>query len=80
MQNTTVFLPKDFDGKRNELVIKVAHSNSNASLYWYCNNEFKGKTQERHELALELKPGAYIITVTDDFGNEIQRTVKIQGK
>ena len=43
-------------------------------------NEFKGKTTERHELALELKPGEYLITVTDDFGNEIRRRIEIQGK
>ena len=79
-QASTIFLPTDFDDKKNELVLKVAHSNKEANLYWYCNNEFKGKTTERHELALELEPGEYLITVTDDFGNEIRRRIEIQGK
>ena len=70
-QASTIFLSRDFDGKKNQLVLKVAHSNKEANLYLYCNNQFKGKTNERHELAIKLEPGEYLITVTDYFGNEI---------
>jgi hypothetical protein len=35
---------------------------------------------ERHELAIKLETGEYMISVTDDFGNEIQRRIEIQGK
>ena len=36
-EKSTIFLPKNFDGKQNELILKVAHSNTDAVLYWYSN-------------------------------------------
>ncbi len=77
-QASTVFLPKDFDGKKNDLILKVAHSNKEATLYWYVNNEFKNSTNESHEIALQIKPGNYLITVVDDLGNEIRRKIEVK--
>ena len=33
-EKSTIFLPKNFDGKKNELILKVAHSNNDANLFW----------------------------------------------
>lgn len=77
-QASTVFLPKDFDGKKNDLVLKIAHSNKEVTLYWYVNQQFKAKTKESHEIALQIKPGKYMITVVDDLGNEIRRKIEVK--
>ncbi|MFK8059660.1 MAG: penicillin-binding protein 1C [Polaribacter sp.] len=77
-EKSTVFLPKDFDGKKNEIILKVAHSNSEAILYWYVNNMFLGTTKEINEFAVDLKTGDYKISVTDSFGNEINQHIKIE--
>lgn len=77
-ENSTVFLPKDFNGKQNELVLKVAHSNNDAILYWYANNIFLGTTQELHSFAFQPKVGEFNFTVMDNFGNEIQQKITVK--
>ena len=77
-EKSTVFLPKNFDGKKNELILKVAHSNREISLFWYLNNTFLGTTKELHEFAIQPTIGNYKITVTDSFGNEIHQQIEIK--
>ncbi|WP_288954569.1 penicillin-binding protein 1C [uncultured Polaribacter sp.] len=75
---SAVFLPKDFDGKQNELIVKVAHSNADATLFWYTNHQFLGTTKEVHHFAINSKIGNYNISVTDNFGNEIHQKIIIK--
>ncbi len=77
-EKSTIFLPKDFDGKQNELILKVAHSNKEAILFWSLNQQFLGTTTENHELAITPKEGDFKITVVDNFGNEIQQQIIIK--
>lgn len=77
-EKSTIFLPKDFDGKQNELILKVAHSNKEAILFWSLNQQFLGTTTENHELAITPKEGDFKITVVDNFGNEIQQQISIK--
>ena len=77
-EKSTIFLPKDFDGKQNELILKVAHSNKEAILFWSLNQQFLGTTTENHELAITPKEGDFKITVVDIFGNEIQQQISIK--
>ncbi|WP_100610346.1 penicillin-binding protein 1C [Confluentibacter lentus] len=76
-ENNTVFLPKDFDGKTNELVLKMAHSKPEATLFWYIDETFINTTKDIHELAILPKEGKHIITVVDEFGNEAKQFIDI---
>ena len=77
-EKSTIFLPKNFDGKQNELILKVAHSNPDAVLYWYSNNTFLGTTKELHQFAVSPKIGEFKFTVMDSFGNEIHQKITIK--
>ena len=77
-EKSTIFLPKDFNGKQNELIVKVAHTNKNSTLYWSMNNEYIATTKGHHEIALLPKNGNYTITVVDNFGNEIEQKITIK--
>jgi penicillin-binding protein 1C len=70
-EKTTIFLPKDFEGKTNELILKVAHSNKSATLYWYLDAVFLGATYELHQMAIVPKVEIHSISVSDNFGSEI---------
>ncbi len=74
-EKSSIFLPKDFNGKKNELILKVAHSNPDAILYWYANHTFLGTTKEIHNFAITPQAGEYTFTVIDNFGNEIKQQV-----
>ena len=77
-EKSTIFLPKNFDGQKNELVLKVAHSNNDAKLFWYLDTVFIGVTEEKHEFSINLNTGSYVISVTDNFGNEIHQKINVK--
>jgi len=76
-QQSTIYLPKDFDGNTNDLILKVAHSKSELELYWYIDNQFVGSTKDIHDMAVLPTPGDHIITVMDELGNELKHNITI---
>ncbi|MBE9491172.1 MAG: penicillin-binding protein 1C [Bacteroidetes bacterium] len=78
-ENNTIFLPKDFDGNTNELILKIAHSKPESTLFWYVDKTFIGSTKNIHDMAIIPKQGEHIITVVDEFGNEVKRLIEISG-
>jgi penicillin-binding protein 1C len=75
--NSKIYLTKNFTGKMQSVILKVAHSNARAKLFWYVDNQFVGQTETFHEMAILAKTGKHYITVTDDLGNEISRNIEI---
>jgi penicillin-binding protein 1C len=75
--NSKIYLTKDFNSTIQPVILKVAHSNREAKLYWYVDNVYKGTTQTFHELQIEAETGIHYITVADEFGNEIRRKIEI---
>ena len=75
--NSKIYLAKDFNSKVQPVIIKVAHSNKDAKLYWYVDNVYKGTTQTFHEMQIEAETGIHYITVEDEFGNDIRRKIEI---
>ncbi|WP_299271968.1 penicillin-binding protein 1C [uncultured Psychroserpens sp.] len=73
----SVFLPKDFDGNTNDLVLKIAHSKPEATVYWYLDETYVGTTKDIHEIAIIPEKGKHLITVVDEFGNEAKRHISI---
>ena len=68
-QNNSIFLPKDFNGKTNALILKIAHSKPESSVFWYLDETYVGTTRDIHELAILPEEGKHTITVVDEFGN-----------
>jgi penicillin-binding protein 1C len=76
-QQSTIFLPKDFNGNTNDLVLKVAHSKPDLELYWYIDSKFVGNTKGIHDMAVLPSVGDHIITVVDEMGNELKHKITI---
>jgi penicillin-binding protein 1C len=76
-QQSTIFLPKDFDGNTNDLILKVAHSKPELELYWYLDDQFIGSTKDIHDMAVLPSEGEHLITVVDALGNEIKHKITI---
>jgi penicillin-binding protein 1C len=75
--NSKIYLARDFNSKVQPVILKVAHSNKEAKLYWYVDNVYKGMTQTFHEKQIEAETGIHYITVEDEYGNDIRRKVEI---
>ncbi|SDG83355.1 penicillin-binding protein 1C [Winogradskyella thalassocola] len=76
-QQSTIYLPKGFDGKTNELILKVAHSKPELELYWYIDEQYIGNTKDIHDMAVLPSPGEHYITVIDELGNELKHRITI---
>ncbi|WP_179318602.1 penicillin-binding protein 1C [Winogradskyella helgolandensis] len=76
-QQSTIYLPKGFDGKTNELILKVAHSKPELELYWYIDEHYIGNTKDIHDMAVLPSPGKHNITVIDELGNELKHRITI---
>jgi penicillin-binding protein 1C len=76
-ESNTIFLPKDFDGNTNDLILKIAHSKPETTVFWYLDNVYKGTTKDIHNIAIKPKTGEHLITVVDEFGNEAKRKITI---
>ena len=76
-EESTVFLPKDFNGKTNELILKIAHSKPETTLFWYLDELYIGTTTDIHNKSIIPKEGKRLITVLDESGNELKRFINV---
>lgn len=77
-ENLSVYLPKNLNGKTNELVLKITHSIPKTKVFWYLDEKFIRQTKELHQLAIKPQKGNYKITALDEYGNEISRRIEIK--
>ncbi|UMB59428.1 penicillin-binding protein 1C [Lutibacter sp. A80] len=77
-ENELIYLTKDFKGVYNGLIFKLIHSDVNAKVFWYLNDNFIGETTNIHEIEVSPKKGKYTITAVDVLGNEIKRKFEIK--
>ncbi len=75
--NEAVLLPKDLGKKTKDILLKLAHQQNNATVYWYLDDTYVGKTENFHELILDIEPGEYILTAVDNSGNRIQQKLEV---
>ncbi|CAM1340246.1 penicillin-binding protein 1C [Tenacibaculum aestuarii] len=75
---TKVSLTRGEDNQLNPIILKLTHSNSEAKVYWYLNEQFIGITQQYHEQAILPNEGINTITVIDDSGNELKKVLEVK--
>lgn len=68
-----LFIPVDLDGTPGKLIFELAHRQNKATVYWYIDEGFAGKTKGIHQLELKPDPGWHTIAVTDDLGNYLSK-------
>ena len=67
-----LFLPRNLDGSMNKIVFKLAHSKSNALVYWHLDGSYIGQTKGYHNRELFTSIGKHKLTIVDTDGNEIK--------
>ena len=68
-EDTTILVPRNFDGKYEKVKFKAGSSYLDTKLYWYLDNNFLGETLKNHEIDVELETGKHKLFVTDENGN-----------
>lgn len=75
-----ILIPRDFDGTYQPFSISAVHQDQRASLFWYINNDYKGKTTYPHQFIQSFIPGNYTVVIMDEDGHKSKRTFTIQQK
>ncbi|PCI32085.1 MAG: penicillin-binding protein 1C [Flavobacteriaceae bacterium] len=76
LNNSKIILPKTLEETPGELIVKLVHSHSNASVNWYLDDVYVGTTNVIHEMAVHPEIGEHIVYVVDAKGNE--KKIKIE--
>jgi len=72
-----VYLPKENDGKKGQVVFFAAHRRTEATLYWHLDDVYLGSTRDIHQMAASPSPGNHQILVVDELGNSTSRNFKV---
>jgi penicillin-binding protein 1C len=63
-----LFVPRDLDGRFQQVVFEAAHGRQDAQLFWYLDGNLLGTTRGTHKISLDLAAGAHRLSVEDEEG------------
>jgi penicillin-binding protein 1C len=72
-----IALTRNFGGKINEVVFRLAHAKPNTRVYWYLDDRFVAQTLQFHEVGLVPDPGRHKVTAMDEGGNELSLGITV---
>ncbi len=75
-----IYLPVGLDGTTQEVVLKVAHRQSSATIYWHLDDHYLGETTFTHQMAIQPSVGKHKITLMDNNGNAIYKWINCIGR
>ena len=75
--NAKIYIPKELDGQKGKMVMKVVHRDPDAILYWHLNDKYIGSTTKYHHKAIAPDCGNYTISVIDNNGEKISRKFEV---
>lgn len=80
VNNSTLYIPVDLDGKPGSAVFKLAHRHSNNIVYWSLDDKFIGTTAGVHQMAICPEAGRHKLTLVDQKGETLSINFTIIGK
>ena len=77
-QGITVVTTIGLDGREQGVVVRAAHRDPHALLYWHLDNEYLGTTRGEHDLVIHPSPGKHVLVAMDEGGSSraVQFTAK----
>lgn len=72
-----ILVPIGLNGDREKTVFEVAYDYPEKALFWHLDNEFLGQTKHFHQMALNPKPGAHVLTIVDESGHRLVQRFEI---
>jgi len=78
--NTTLWIPRDYDGSLQSVVLRAAHSGLRETVYWYLDGKLIGQTTDKHSLPVAISRGRHDLVLVDTGGRRctIQFTAEIR--
>jgi penicillin-binding protein 1C len=79
-ENSQLYIPKEMDGKKGEIIFEVAHRDKDAVLYWHLDEIYLGSTQLFHQKGITARKGTHTLTITDNSGASIYKRFEVLEK
>lgn len=76
-QESKIFVPVELDESTGNVVFRVAHRKSEATIYWHLDDNYIGSTTGIHQLGLSPNAGQHALTLVDEFGETISQKFEI---
>lgn len=71
--HTKIYIPKDFNSKRQKTVFEATHRVTGAHIHWHLNETYLGSTSSIHQLEVDIQAGKYTLTLVDSQGELLTR-------
>ena len=68
-QGITVVTTIGLDGREQGVVVRAAHRDPSALLYWHLDDEYLGTTRGEHDLLIHPAPGKHVLLAMDANGS-----------
>ena len=76
-EDSDLFIPVDLHGEKEQCVFKANHKDMSSTIFWHLNNRYIGKTNDFHELSVELETGEYVLSIQDETGLTLSHTIRV---
>ena len=78
--NSSIYVPVEFDGARGKVVFNATHRNDRAKIYWHIDDAYVATTQGYHQMAISPAPGKHTLTLVDEDGQRLVQVFTILDK
>jgi penicillin-binding protein 1C len=68
---TIVYVPYELDGSRGRLICEAIHRKQGVEIFWHLDEQYVGKTKDRHQMAILPEKGRHILSLVDGDGDRI---------
>lgn len=75
-----IFVPKNLDGTLSRTIFEAAHRRTEAEIHWYLDEDYLGATKRNHQKEIVTSEGKHQLTLVDNDGNIIEKTIDFVGK
>ena len=73
-----VYLPRQLDGSDGEITFELAHSRSDATVFWHIDTDYLGSTRDFHRYTFRPSRGRHRVTVVDDEGHSLSVGITVE--
>lgn len=76
--NARIKLPRQLDGSKGFITAELAHTHTDATVFWHLDETYMMQTQDFHKISLQPEPGKHSLTAVDSEGNTVSTTFFIE--
>lgn len=79
-KGTRVFIPRDFGGKTQKVILEATHRSPQAEIYWHVDDQYLGVSRHIHQMEINIAEGLHTLTLMDGDGNTLTQRFNVVGK